>query len=59
MSGVFVLIILIRIIWWVVRSQSAAPAVRIEEARPVENHAPQRPTLGGYGIAAPEEHDAR
>lgn len=59
MSGVFVLIILVRIIWWVIRSQSAAPRVRVEEAGFEENHVPQRPRLGGYGIAAPEEHDAR
>ena len=57
--SVVAVIILVRIIWWVVRSQSAAPPVRIEEARPVENHVPQRPELGGFGIAAPEEHDAR
>ncbi|MEN2789937.1 hypothetical protein ABC974_09895 [Sphingomonas oligophenolica] len=55
---VIAVIIVIRIIWWVVQSQSAAPRVRLEEARP-EDHAPRRPQLGGYGVAAPEEHDAR
>ena len=53
------IIILVRIIWWVIRSQSAAPPVTFEDASPVENHVPRRPQLGGYGIAAPEEHDAR
>ena len=57
--SVFAVIILVRIIWWVIQSQTGASEVRIEDARPVENHIPQRPQLGGYGIAAPEEPDAR
>jgi hypothetical protein len=57
--SIVAIIILVRIIWWVIRSQSAAPRVRFEEAGPVENHVPRRPQLGGYGIADPEEHDAR
>jgi hypothetical protein len=59
MTGVAAAIILIRIIWWVVRSQSAGPRVRMEPARPEDSRLPARPQLGGYGIAAPEEPDAR
>lgn len=59
MSGVFALIIIVRIIWWVVRSQSAGPTVQMEAAAIEESRLPARPQLGGYGIAAPEEPDAR
>ena len=59
MSGFFAAIIIIRIIWWVIRSQSAGPQVRIEPAQPEEFRLPARPQLGGYGIAAPEEPDVR
>ena len=59
MTAVFGLIIIVRIIWWVVQSQSAGPRAPIEPATPEESRPPARPQLGGYGIAAPEEHDAR
>ena len=59
MSGAFALIIIVRIIWWIVRSQSSGPAVRMEAAPPEETRLPARPQLGGYGIAAPEEPDVR
>ena len=59
MSGVFAAIIIGRIIWWVIRSQSARPQVRMEPAEPEEACLPARPQLGGYGIAAPEEPDVR
>jgi len=59
MTAAFGIIIIVRIIWWVVQSQSAGPRVPMEPARPEESRLPARPQLGGYGIAAPEEHDAR
>ena len=58
MSGVFALVIIARIIWWVVRAQSAGPTVRIEAAPAEESRLPARPQLGGYGIAAPQEPEA-
>ena len=58
MSGVFAAIIIVRIIWWVIQSQSAGPQGRIEPAQPEESRLPARPQLGGYGIA-PEEPDVR
>ena len=57
--SVVAIIVLVRIIWWVIRSQAAAPPVTFEETAPEDIHMPRRPQLGGYGIAAPEEHDAR
>jgi hypothetical protein len=59
MSGVLGIIIIGRIIWWVIRSQSARPQVRMEPAQPEESRLPARPQLGGYGLAAPEEPDAQ
>jgi hypothetical protein len=57
--GIFAAIIVVRVIVMLVQSQSAVPRGRMEDAGPQENHIPQRPQLGGYGVAAPEEPDAR
>lgn len=55
MSGVFAAIIIARIIWWVVRSQSnPGPTVQATEAAPENENLPVRPQLGGYGITSPE-----
>ena len=58
MSWVFALVIVARLIWWVIQSQSAPRRVTSEEAAPADHHPPQRPRLGGYGIATPDEHEA-
>ncbi|MEO9131987.1 MAG: hypothetical protein ABI240_12355 [Sphingomonas sp.] len=56
MSGVFAAIIIVRIVWWLVRSDVIRSQPKpIETAPPPrESGFPQRPQLGGYGITPPE-----
>jgi len=56
MSWAFIAIAVVRIIWWLVRSdvlRSRPAPVEMAEP-PRETGFPQRPQLGGYGIPSPE-----
>ena len=54
MSWVFVAVVVVRIIWWVARSDIAGGQPISIETPPPETDFPQRPQLGGYGMTSPE-----
>jgi len=56
MSGVIAGVIIVRLIWWLVRSDILRnrPAPVEKAPPPRETGFPERPELGGYGMTPPE-----